>query len=185
MKTEWEKMRSGELYDFSDPKIEESFAHARKLCRKLRTMCVDDEAYRSTIEQLIPGIPASSQVVPPFLCDHGNGIKLAENVFINGNCIMLDGAYITIGRHVLIGPNCSFCTPNHPMDYKLRREPKETSTPITIGDDTWIGSNVTVCPGVSIGARCIVAAGSVVIRSVPDDCMVAGNPAKIKKHLNQ
>ena len=78
-----------------------------------------------------------------------------------------------------------FRSPNHPMDPVERRDEKEYAYPITIGEDCWLGGNVTVIPGVTIGNRCIVAAGSVVTRDVPDDCLVAGNPAVIKKKLNQ
>ncbi|OJV87130.1 MAG: maltose acetyltransferase [Bacteroidia bacterium 44-10] len=185
MKSEFEKMRSGELADFSDPEIQESFRHSRKLCVKLQTMTIHDDDYREVIGQLIPDLPASSTVCPPIQCDHGSSVVIAENVFINYNAMCIGGGYIRIGRHTLIGPNCQFYTPNHPMDYVERREEKEYAYPITIGEDCWFGGNVTLLPGVTIGNRCIVAAGSVVTKDVPDDCMVAGNPATIKKRLNQ
>ena len=85
MKTEFEKMRSQELYYFSDPEIQASLEHAGELCRKLRTMQMSDEDYRRTIEELIPGIPSTSTVCPPFHCDHGTGVMLDEHVFINFN----------------------------------------------------------------------------------------------------
>lgn len=185
MKTEFEKMRSEELYDFSDPEIDMSLRHAKKLCARLQTMTPYDDDYRSVIEELIPGIPATANICPPFNCDHGNGIRLAEDVFMNYGCVILDGAYVTIGRHTLLGPNCQLYTPQHPKDHILRRETKETSHPITIGEDCWLGGNVTVCPGVTIGDRVIVAAGSVVVHDVPDDVLVAGNPAVIKRSLKQ
>ena len=83
----------------------------------------------------------------------------------------------------MLGPGCKLLTPNHPIDYMQRREPVETGYAIHIGEDCWLGGNVTVCPGVTIGNRVIVAAGSVVTKDVPDDVMVAGNPAVIKKWL--
>ena len=70
------------------------------------------------------------------------------------------------------------------MNYIDRREEKETSLAVTIGDDCWLGGNVVVCPGVKIGNRCIIAAGSVVTRDIPDDSLAAGNPAIIKRQLN-
>lgn len=82
-----------------------------------------------------------------------------------------------------IGPHCQLFTPQHPIDYKERREPKETAHPITIGDDTWLGGGVVVRPGVIIGRRCIIAAGSVVIHDIPDDSLAAGNPAVVKRQL--
>lgn len=185
MKTEYEKMRSQELYDFSDPEIYASLVHAKKVCARLRSMTICDEDYRQVIEELIPGIPQSTTICPPFHCDHGTGIILGENVFMNYDCIMLDGGYIRIGRHTLIGPHCQFYTPQHPMDYVERREEKETAYPITIGEDCWLGGNVVVCPGVTIGNRCIIAAGSVVTKDIPDDSLAAGVPAVVKRSLKK
>ena len=183
MKTEFEKMRSEELYDFSDPEIEMSLKKAKLLCARLQTMTPYDADFRAVIEELIPGIPTSANICPPFNCDHGHGIRLGKGVFMNYGCTVLDGGYVTIGRHTLIGPNCQLYTPSHPKDYVLRRETKETAYPITIGEDCWLGGGVIVCPGVKIGDRVIVAAGSVVTRDIPSDVLIAGNPAVIKKHL--
>lgn len=185
MKTEYEKMRSQELYYFSDPEIHASLVHAKKVCARLRSMTIYDEDYRQVIEELIPGIPQSTTICPPFHCDHGTGIILGENVFMNYDCIMLDGGYIRIGKHALIGPHCQFYTPQHPMDYVERREEKETAYPITIGEDCWLGGNVVVCPGVTIGNRCIIAAGSVVTKDIPDDSLAAGVPAVVKRSLKK
>lgn len=181
MKSEFEKMRSQELYDFTDSEVTESVRRANRLCAHLTTMTNAGEGYREVIEELIPGIPRSSTVTPPFHCDHGHGIVLGENVFINYNGIFLDGATIRIGNNVKIGPDCRLYTPQHPTDYMARRETKETAYPITIGNDTWLGGSVTVCPGVTIGNRCVVAAGSVVTRDIPDDSLAAGNPAVVKR----
>lgn len=185
MKTEYEKMRSQELYYFSDPEIHASLVHAKKVCARLRSMTIYDEDYRQVIEELIPGIPQSTTICSPFHCDHGTGIILGENVFMNYDCIMLDGGYIRIGKHTLIGPHCQFYTPQHPMDYVERREEKETAYPITIGEDCWLGGNVVVCPGVTIGNRCIIAAGSVVTKDIPDDSLAAGVPAVVKRSLKK
>lgn len=87
----------------------------------------------------------------------------------------------TIGDNVLIGPNCQIYTPQHPMDYVARRQSVEAALPVTIGDDTWLCGSVVVCPGVTIGKRCIIAAGSVVTKDIPDDSLAAGNPAVVKR----
>ena len=179
----FEKMRNSELYDFSDAETMESIKHANRLCRRLQTMTSLDADYREVIEELIPGIPASTTVNPPFHCDHGNGIKLGENVFINYNCTMLDSGSITIGAHTLIGPNCQLVTPNHPIDYIERRKPVEKCSPITIGDDCWLGAGVIVCPGVTIGDRSVIGAGSVVVKDIPEDSVAVGNPARVIKKL--
>lgn len=179
--TEFEKMRSQQMYDFSDPEINASLEHAKKVCAKLMTMTITDGNYREVIEDLVPGIPADSTICPPFHCDHGNGITIGRNVFVNYNCTMLDGGRITIGDNVLIGPNCQLYTPQHPTDHVMRRKQVETAYPVTIGDDTWLGGGVIVLPGVTIGKRCIIGAGSVVTKDIPDDCVAVGNPAKVIK----
>lgn len=183
VKTEFEKMRSQEMYHFDGGEILESLIHSKKACARLSMLTIYDDAYREVIEDLIPGFPKSSVICPPFRCDHGNGIIVGENVFVNYNCVMLDGAYIRLEDNVKIGPNCQLYTPHHPVDHVERREVKETAYPITIGEDTWLGGNVTVLPGVNIGKRCIIGAGSVVTRDIPDDCLAAGNPAVVKRRL--
>lgn len=185
MKTEFEKMRSGEMYSFADGEISDSIVRAQKMCARLRLLSIHSEEYRALIEELIPDIPSSSTICPPFHCDHGTGIVLGENVFINYNAVMLDGGYIRIGRNTKIGPNAQFYTPNHPLDYLERRKPQEIALPITVGEDCWIAGGVTICPGVSIGNRCVVAAGSVVTQDVPDDTLVAGCPAVVKRKLSE
>ena len=185
MKTEFEKMRNGELAYFSDKETQESVKRSNRLCAILQTMTAYDDDYREVIEELIPNIPKTSTVCPPIHCDHGSGLILGENVFINYNAVWLGGGYVRIGNYTRVGPGCQFYTPTHPMDPMERREDKEYAYSISIGEDCWLGGNVTILPGVTIGNRCIVAAGSVVIKDVPDDTLVAGNPAVIKKKLNQ
>lgn len=177
-------MRSGELADLSDPQIRRESKHAKALCARLQAMSIYDETYRSVIGELIPGIPEDTVVCPPFHCDYGNGIILGEKVFINYGCTFLDGGYIRIGKHTLIGPNCQLYTPHHPMDPIERRKESEYAYPITIGEDCWLGGGVIVCPGVTIGDRCVIAAGSVVTRDIPSDSLAAGNPAIVKRKLN-
>ncbi|MCM1312098.1 MAG: sugar O-acetyltransferase [Bacteroides sp.] len=181
---ELEKMRRGELADMSAPDIQDSFVHVKKLLARLRMMCTYDEGYRELLEELVPGIPSSSVICPPFHCDHGHGIRLGENVFVNANCTFLDGAYITIGAHTLIGPDVKIYTPHHPMDYIERRGSKEYAYPVTIGQDCWIGGGVVICPGVTIGDRCVIGAGSVVTKDIEDDVVAVGNPARIVRRAD-
>lgn len=183
--SEIEKMRNGELADCSDPEIQASFKRAKSLLAQMRTMSTYDEGYRMLLEQLIPSIPQTSTILPPFHCDHGHGIIMGHHVFVNAGCTFLDGAFIRIGNYTLIGPSVQIYTPHHPLGYRERRLEKEFAYPVTIGDDCWIGGGVIVCPGVTIGDRAVVAAGSVVTKDVPADTLVAGNPAIVKRILNR
>lgn len=184
MKSEFEKMRSGELYSYDDPQVRDSLNRGKALCARLRTMTMQSPGYRATIEELIPGLPETSAVMPPVHCDHGHGLRIGEHVFINAGCTFLDGGLITIGAHTLIGPNCQIYTPNHPTDHRLRRQPVETNLPVTIGADCWLGGGVIVLPGVTIGDRCIIGAGSVVTRDIPAASLAVGNPARVVRSLD-
>ena len=101
---EVDKMRSSQLANTASPEIQERFKRAKKLLLKLNAMSGYEEECRSVLEELIPGIPASATICPPFCCDHGDGIRLGEHVFINSNCTFLDGGYITfhIDRKVVV-----------------------------------------------------------------------------------
>lgn len=182
--TEFQKMRNSEFYRFDDPEVLASVEHANKICAQMRTMTLMDEHYRDLIEQLVPGIPASSSINPPFHCDHGHGLHIAPDVFINYGATFLDGGIITIGPRTKIGPNVQLVTPNHPIDYLERRIPQERCQPITIGEDCWLGTGVIVCPSVTIGPRCVIGAGSVVTHDIPADSLAVGNPAKVIRNLS-
>lgn len=111
--TEVEKMRSSQLADMSAPELQERFEHAKKLLAVMRGLSTYDDGYRELLEELVPGIPETSVICPPFHCDHGDGIRLGEHVFVNANCTFLDGGYITIGAHTLVGPCVQIYTPHH------------------------------------------------------------------------
>lgn len=183
--TELDKMTANVLYNCDAPEYQASWRHAALASAKFnQTSPLEDrETAVKAMKELMPNASEQALVIPPFYCDHGWPIHLAERVFINRNCEFLDSGGIHIGKHTMLGPGCKLLTPNHPIDYMQRREPVETGYAIHIGEDCWLGGNVTVCPGVTIGNRVIVAAGSVVTKDVPDDVMVAGNPAVIKKRL--
>lgn len=105
---------------------------------------------------------------------------------MNSNCIWLDTCTITVGDRTLIGPNCSFYSATHPLDYRIRNGTRgpEAGAPITIGEDCWLGGNVTILPGVTIGKGSVVGAGSVVTKDVPPESVVVGNPARVIKKID-
>ena len=183
--TEFEKMRSGEFYRFDDSEVLASVDHANRICAQMQNMTLTHPDYRTLITQLVPGIPQSSCINPPLHCDHGHGLHLAEDVFINYGATFLDGAIISIGRHTKIGPNVQLVTPSHPIDYMERRQPIERCLPITIGEDCWLGTGVIVLPGVTIGPRCVIGAGSVVAHDIPADSLAVGNPARVVRSLKK
>ena len=105
-------------------------------------------------------------------------------MYFNVNCVVLDGAKVTIGSNVFFAPNVQLYTANHPLEADLRKT-LENALPISIGDDCWIGGNAVILPGITIGNGCVIGAGSVVTKDIPDNSLAVGNPAKVIKQLNQ
>jgi maltose O-acetyltransferase len=184
MKTEKEKMLAGELYDALDPQLTEERIKARLLLKALNESREDEPENRMEIlKELIPHAGAGLWLQPPFYCDYGYNLKLGERVFFNFNCVVLDVMPVTIGSRTLFGPNVQIYTAMHPMDHKERATGLEFAKAITIGEDVWIGGGAIICPGVTIGHRSVIGAGSVVTKDIPADVVAAGNPCKVIRSL--
>ena len=181
--TEFEKMQLGLEYDDFGPELTAIKENAFNLLQKIN-QCPAPKA-KPLFKKLLKSMAEKSFIYPPFHCEFGKTISIGNKSFINMGATFLDNAPITIGDHVLIGPNAQFYTVSHPTDYRKRREWISTCLPITIEDDVWIGGNVVICQGVTIGARSIVAAGAVVTKDVASDTLVGGQPAKRIKYLNK
>ena len=138
---------------------------------------------RDFLAKIFGKIGEKCNILPPFRCDYGFRIEVGENFFANYNFIVLDGNYVRIGDNVWIAPNVGIYAAGHPLDVEDRIGGEEYAFPVTIGDNVWIGGGVTIIGGVTIGRNAVVAAGSVVIRDVPPDTLVAGNPARIVRKL--
>ena len=138
---------------------------------------------RDFLAKIFGKIGEKCNILPPFRCDYGFHIEVGENFFANYNFIVLDGNYVRIGDNVWIAPNVGIYAAGHPLDVEDRVGGEEYAFPVTIGDNVWIGGGVTIIGGVTIGKNAVVAAGSVVIRDVPPDTLVAGNPARVVRKL--
>lgn len=187
MKSEKEKMLSGELYFGNDPHLKTERSEARILLKKFNESTADQTLLRKEVlRKLFGGYSKGLYIEPPFYCDYGSNIHVGENVYLNFNCVILDVNPVTIGARTLIGPNVQIYAATHPMEHKLRASMLESGKPVHIGEDVWIGGGVIVCPGVRIGDRSVIGAGSVVTRNIPSDSFAAGNPCKvIRKLLNE
>jgi len=183
MRTEKEKMLAGEPYDPLDPQLDAERRRARALCKRLNDSAEDEKVERSRILDDLLGVATDAWIQPPFYCDYGSNISLGRKVFFNFNCVVLDVARVSIGNHVLFGPAVQIYTATHPVDAAERRAGLEGGSPIVIEDDVWVGGGAIICPGVTIGARSIIAAGSVVTRDVPQDVLAAGNPCRVIRRL--
>jgi maltose O-acetyltransferase len=174
--TEREKMLAGELYDPLDPELVAARERARDLCQDLNaTREAHQLERRAILTKLFGRGGDSAWMQPPFYCDYGTNIELGERVFFNFNCVVLDVCGVTIGHHTLIGPAVQIYTAMHPL-HAAERRLAEFGKPVQIGSDVWIGGGVIILPGVRIGSRTVIGAGSVVTRDVPDGVFAAGNP---------
>lgn len=184
MKPEKQKMLDGELYDPLDDELTRDRQRARLLGQALNSAREDEPDERMRIlRQLIPNAKGSLWVQPPFYCDYGYNITIGEKVFFNFNCVVLDVAHVVIGSRTLFGPNVQIYTATHPTHHEERASGLEFAKPITIGADVWVGGSAVICPGITIGDRCIIGAGSVVTRNIPSDSFAAGNPCRVIRSL--
>ncbi len=183
MPTEREKMLAGQLYDATDPDLIASRKRARTICRAMYDCPPEDaDQLQELINQLIGRGGETAWIEPPFHCDYGSNITLGKKVYFNFNCIVLDVCHVEIGDHTLLGPAVQIYTASHPMDAQLRRS-EEFGKPISIGSDVWIGGGAIICPGVTIGDRTVIGAGSVVTKDIPSGVFAAGNPCRVIREI--
>ena len=183
--TEKQKMLMGELYDPLDPELSRARGECRDLCLLLNASHLEQNKERKRLLSELFGAKTDVWIEPPFFCDYGRNIKLGSKVFFYFNCVVLDVAQVTIGDHTLFGPAVQIYTATHPLDAAERRRGLESAEPITIGCDVWVGGGAIICPGVTIGDRAVIGAGSVVTRDIPADAIAAGNPARVLRDTSQ
>ena len=182
---EKEKMLNGEYYKpLEDEQLCKDRENAKNLCFKYNnTPPYAEEERDETIKELFGKTGEKIWVEPNFFCDYGYNIEVGENFYSNHNLVILDCAKVTFGDNVLIGPNCAFYTAEHPLDFKTRNSGLEYAKPIKVGSNVWIGGSVTVLAGVTIGDNCVIGAGSVVTKDVPQNSVAVGNPCRVIKNI--
>ncbi len=184
--TEREKAMAGYLFKAGDPVLKQERERAKDLCYELNMCRPSDEEKRNNIlRSLIGNIKGNFNIISPFYCDYGTYISIGDNFFANYDCKIIDGAMVSFGDNVRVGPNCCFATTNHALDPQMRKEGWQIYRPITVGNNVWFGSRVTVVPGVSIGDDSVIAAGSVVTGDIPSGVIAGGNPCKVLRPLRE
>lgn len=177
---DWEKMASGLLYDANfDPAVLEARDRAQDLCMDYNQLHSTQKAERlALLRSLLAACGDDIVIEPPFFVDYGCNMRVGKAFYANHNLVVLDGAPITFGDHVFIGPNCCFTTAGHPLDPAQRNAGLEYAKPITVGNNVWIGMGVQVLPGVTIGDNAVIGAGSVVTKDIPAGMLAYGVPCR-------
>lgn len=192
--TNKEKMEKGLLYNASDPELAELRQKAHNLCLEYNKIPEQEKERREEILKEL--VPNSTEIYlqGPIQFDYGYLTEFGEGCYANFNLTILDCCPVKLGNNVLIGPNCTFATPLHPLlpeerngfvDENGNFSCLEYAKPIEVGDNCWFASNVTVCGGVKIGEGCVIGAGSVVTRDIPPNSLAAGNPCRVIRELNE
>jgi acetyltransferase-like isoleucine patch superfamily enzyme len=179
-----EIMQSGKPFRLDDPAFQEIIDlkdRTLSLSPQLNASTSSDQ-FRDRLSDIIGSkIDKSTTIFAPFYTNFGRFISIGKNVFINHACSFLDMGGITIGDNVLIGPKVNLVSENHPIDPSQRNS--LIGKPIIIKNNAWIGASATILPGITVGENSIVAAGAIVTKDVPDNTIVAGNPAKQIKNI--
>lgn len=185
-KTARQLQEEGLLYDVFEQELTDIKDRTYGLVSELsRASHFDMEYVMSLVRKIVAKIGQDSYIVPPFRCDYGDHVFIGNNTYINYNCCFLDSVKVTIGDYVYMGPNCNIFTPCHPIHHELRKEKvTEYALPVTVGSHSWIGGDVVITPGVTIGENCVIGAGSVVTKDIPDNSIAVGNPCKVIRQIN-
>ena len=183
-RTEKEKMLAGESYNCLDPDLEAERQKTKELLRLYNlTKAVPER--QTILQQLFGQIGQNSIIEPPFYCSYGQNIHIGDHVYLNVSCTILDCNEVHIGHHVIIGPAVQIYTAAHLLQAESRIQGWEVAKPIVIEDNVWLGGGAILLPGVRIGRNAVVGAGAVVSRSVPANTVVAGNPARVIREIEQ
>ena len=184
VRTEKEKMLAGESYNILDPDLEFARQKTKELLRQYNR--TETEFERQTLlPQLIGKIGQNSLIEPPFYCSYGQNTYIGDHVYLNFMCTIIDNNEVHIGNHVMVGPAVQIYTAAHPIQVDARIRGLEVAKPIVIEDNVWIGGGAILLPGVRIGRNAVVGAGAVVTKSVPANTVVAGNPARVIREIEQ
>lgn len=182
MVSEKNKMQNGELYNANHPQLVDERNAARRILFQLNST-FEREKRKEILSTLLGSVGKEFTIESIFHCDYGYNIHLGKNFYANVGCTILDGAKVTFGDNVLLGPNVGIHTAGHPLDVEQRVAGLEYAYPISIGHNVWIGADVTILPGVSIGDNTVIGAGSVVTKDIPANVVAVGNPCRVMKKI--
>jgi Acetyltransferase (isoleucine patch superfamily) len=178
------KMIAGEFYRPDDETLSADRLRARQLLHRYNQSEPNEKTLRSQLLCELFAQSHTAYIEPSFRCDYGYNIYPGKNFYANFDCVMLDVCPIHIGDNCMLAPGVHIYTATHPLDASERNSGIEYGKPVTIGNNVWIGGRAVINPGVTIGHNAVIASGAVVVKDVPDNAVVGGNPAQIIKMLS-
>jgi maltose O-acetyltransferase len=184
--TNWEKMLHGKMYNDVADSLFDLRVKAKTLFRRYNQTGDDQtELRRQLLEQLFKKVGEDVWIEPDFRCEYGKNIAIGDHTYINFDCIILDCADISIGDHVLFGPRVGLYAANHALDLTERMNGGCVGKPIAIGDNAWLGGDVKVLGGVTIGKGSVIGCGSIVTKDIPEGVVAAGNPCRVLRKITE
>ena len=182
--SELKKMLKGEWYKATDKELLELRNRARALVEEYNTLSVNDfKSHLKILRKLFKKSHSKTFIEPPLRCDYGFNVSVGKRFYANYNLVLLDSAEIKIGDNVMFGPNVSVYTVNHPLYYEDRNKYLEQAKPVVIEDNVWLGGNVVILGGVTIGKNSVIGAGSIVTKDIPANSLAFGNPCKVVRKI--
>ncbi len=182
--TERKSVNKDDIIYYHDDMDADAVGRKNKLLKKFNYKCKNKKEREKVLRELFGHVGKNPTVTPLLYCDLGSMISIGDNFYSNYNLVILDCAKVTIGDNAFIGPNVGIYAVGHAIDPEYRRHHIEFGLPIVIGNDVWIGGHAVINPGVTIGNNVVIGSGSVVTNNVPDNAIVVGNPAKVKRYVD-
>ena len=183
--SELEKLEAGLEYSFEDAGVAARKAEGVAACTRLAAADQRDAVgYEATARSILAEAGPGLDIQPGFRYDWGKNIHVGDNFTANYNVTILDIAPVTIGDGCMFGPGVTISAVTHPVNAIRRRGRIAQAKPVTIGNDVWLGANVLVMPGVTIGDNVVVGAGAVVTHDIPSNSLAMGVPARVARRLD-
>lgn len=185
--TQYERMLNGLIYDPADEEIaKEQFLYLDRLWEFNQLKPSDYEKKQQYMREVFAECGENCYIELPFRANWGgHHVHFGSGIYVNSHLTLVDDGHIYVGDKVMIGPNVTIATANHPIDPELRSRALQYNKDVYIGENVWIGAGVIVVPGVHIGKNSVIGAGSVVTKDIPENVVAVGNPCRVLREISE
>ncbi|WP_443662498.1 maltose acetyltransferase domain-containing protein [Clostridium sp.] len=181
-----ERIKNGMLYVDVGEGLDEERIRCKELLYDYNNTRPNEEIERKDLlKKLLGDMGEDIWIEPPVHMAYGTNVHIGNHFYANFNFVIVDDIDVYIGEHVMIAPNVTITPTGHPVDSELRRPGTQFSIPVRIGNNVWIGSNVVILPGITIGDNAVIGAGSVVTHDIPENVVAVGNPCHLLRKINE